>query len=277
MVTYQKEALPQVLVDRVINDAVPARMIVAVDGELNVVVGWPLPNQSAYFEFSSLNEVENTLDSVRLSLLLGRSHHHTARCGGRYVRRPARRTAGRRRRPGRQGDRRRAARHAPRAHRRSRPERVRDLVQRHGRSAAATRRARCSFRIRCEPRAAIAADDVGGVGRGDGSSPRRHARTSSGCTRSAARRRDPVPGSRRGPARDQPIRCRSDQAQPRRAARGRVRPAGRSCQQPARVAGDGERARRDGDHPWRPSATRSRRRQPHRQRPAARRRAHSPR
>lgn len=67
---YQETALPQSLVDRVIEDAVPARMVVDVDGEPNVVVGWPLANDGAYFEFFSLTEVDSTLSSVRLSLYL---------------------------------------------------------------------------------------------------------------------------------------------------------------------------------------------------------------
>jgi two-component system sensor histidine kinase MtrB len=67
---YQETALPQSLVDRVIEDAVPSRMVVDVDGEPNVVVGWPLANDGAYFEFFSLTEVDSTLSSVRLSLYL---------------------------------------------------------------------------------------------------------------------------------------------------------------------------------------------------------------
>lgn len=67
---YQETALPQPLVDRVIEDAVPARMVVDVDGEPHVVVGWPIANDGAYFEFFSLTEVDSTLSSVRLSLYL---------------------------------------------------------------------------------------------------------------------------------------------------------------------------------------------------------------
>jgi two-component system, OmpR family, sensor histidine kinase MtrB len=66
---YQSGALPQSLVDRVIDDAVPARMIVEVGNETNIVVGWPIPGVGAYFEFSSLDEVNNTLGSVRLALV----------------------------------------------------------------------------------------------------------------------------------------------------------------------------------------------------------------
>ena len=64
--------LPQQLVDRVIADRVPARMIVDIAGEPNIAVGWPLPtdDEDAYFEVLSLSDVDSTLDSVSLALLL---------------------------------------------------------------------------------------------------------------------------------------------------------------------------------------------------------------
>ena len=69
---YDQNQLPQTLVDRVIADNVAARMIVVVEAEPNIVVGYPLTaNDAAYFEFFSLDEVDNTLRSVRLSLVLG--------------------------------------------------------------------------------------------------------------------------------------------------------------------------------------------------------------
>lgn len=73
---YDESQLPQDLVDRVIEDGVAARMIVSVGSELNIVAGWPLPDDDpfatdAYFEFFSLDEVGDTLQSVRLSLVLG--------------------------------------------------------------------------------------------------------------------------------------------------------------------------------------------------------------
>ena len=46
-------------------------MRVEVGNELNIVVGYPLPGNAAYFEFFSLDEVNDTLRSVRLSLILG--------------------------------------------------------------------------------------------------------------------------------------------------------------------------------------------------------------
>ncbi|HEY3485295.1 MAG TPA: HAMP domain-containing sensor histidine kinase, partial [Ilumatobacteraceae bacterium] len=68
---YNDDALPPVLVDRVVNEQTPARMIVVIGDETNLVVGWPIPGVGgAYFEFFSLDEIDSTLRSVRLSLLL---------------------------------------------------------------------------------------------------------------------------------------------------------------------------------------------------------------
>ena len=69
---YDENDLPQSLVDKVIADGVPARMVVNVGDEPNIVVGYPLSTtDAAYFEFFGLDEVANTLQSVRLSLVLG--------------------------------------------------------------------------------------------------------------------------------------------------------------------------------------------------------------
>jgi signal transduction histidine kinase len=67
---YDESEIPPALVDRVINETTAAFMRVQVGSELNIVVGHPLPN-AAYFEFFSLEEVNDTLGSVRLSLVLG--------------------------------------------------------------------------------------------------------------------------------------------------------------------------------------------------------------
>ncbi len=65
-------ASAQELIDRVIGDGVPARQIIEIGSEPNIVVGYPLPaGDNAYFEFFSLNQVNDTLQSVRLSLVLG--------------------------------------------------------------------------------------------------------------------------------------------------------------------------------------------------------------
>ena len=66
---YQSQALPDELVSRVIDDGIPARMIVDVADEPHIAVGWPVGNGIAFFEFFSLDEVNSTLRSIRLSLL----------------------------------------------------------------------------------------------------------------------------------------------------------------------------------------------------------------
>jgi len=67
---YEPPSLPQSLVDRVIEDAVPARMVTNVGGDPHIVVGWPIANDGAFFEFFSLEEVNSALSSVRLSLYI---------------------------------------------------------------------------------------------------------------------------------------------------------------------------------------------------------------
>jgi two-component system sensor histidine kinase MtrB len=66
---YDVTALPQELRDRVLRDSVPARMTIYVANAPTIVVGWPLPGDSAYFEFFSLDDINSTLGSIRLSLL----------------------------------------------------------------------------------------------------------------------------------------------------------------------------------------------------------------
>ena len=69
---YDESNLPQSLVDKVIADGIASRMVVNIGDEPNIVVGYPLTTtDAAYFEFFSLDEVANTLQSVRLSLVLG--------------------------------------------------------------------------------------------------------------------------------------------------------------------------------------------------------------
>ena len=69
---FDETEVPDDLSRRVIDDGVASRKIVDVRGEPNLLVGYPLDDdESAYFEFFSLEEVEGTLQSVRLSLVLG--------------------------------------------------------------------------------------------------------------------------------------------------------------------------------------------------------------
>jgi signal transduction histidine kinase len=67
---FGPDQIPQALKARVIDDGVAARMITSVDREPVIVVGVPLPDaDAAYFEFVSLDEVDDTLSSVGVSLL----------------------------------------------------------------------------------------------------------------------------------------------------------------------------------------------------------------
>ena len=68
---FDQSEVPQQLQEKVIEDGEPAYMRVQVGDELNIVVGHPLPGRNAYFQFFSLDEVTDTLQSVRLSLILG--------------------------------------------------------------------------------------------------------------------------------------------------------------------------------------------------------------
>jgi two-component system sensor histidine kinase MtrB len=68
---FDSPQLPPGLEDRVINDSVSAMMIGRVGDELTLAVGFPLGSNSAYFEFFSLEEVNDALQSVQLSLILG--------------------------------------------------------------------------------------------------------------------------------------------------------------------------------------------------------------
>jgi two-component system sensor histidine kinase MtrB len=68
--SYGPEAVPVELVDQVIDRGENGWQVVEVGNELNIVVGWDVPQVGSYFEFFSLDEVDSTLSSVRLSLVL---------------------------------------------------------------------------------------------------------------------------------------------------------------------------------------------------------------
>lgn len=72
--TFTQSDIPPELLDRVINQGGSARQVVRVDDELNIVVGWTIPRVGAYyFEFFSIENVESSLSSFRLSLILAGS------------------------------------------------------------------------------------------------------------------------------------------------------------------------------------------------------------
>lgn len=68
---FGPEQLPAEFRDHVIVDGVAARMVVEIDGDLYLAIGYRIDDAAAYFEFFSLSDVDSTLDSVRLSLILG--------------------------------------------------------------------------------------------------------------------------------------------------------------------------------------------------------------
>ena len=67
---YDEAVLPASLQERVIEDGVASRMVVTARSQPNLVVGYPIDGGSAYFEFFTLEDVNATLRSIRLSLVL---------------------------------------------------------------------------------------------------------------------------------------------------------------------------------------------------------------
>lgn len=69
---FNPDDIPASLQSRVLNDAIPARMIVDIDGEPVLVIGIPTEDRpGAFFQFLELGDVTDTLRSVGLSLLFG--------------------------------------------------------------------------------------------------------------------------------------------------------------------------------------------------------------
>ena len=67
---YGPDSIPPTLQSRVINDAVPSRMIVRLENTPVLVIGIPLTvTDASYFEFVSLDDASSTLSSVLISLL----------------------------------------------------------------------------------------------------------------------------------------------------------------------------------------------------------------
>ena len=154
--------LPPTLRRRVIDDGDAGADARRRRRRADIVVGIPLPDDDgAYFEFFSLDDVDDTLSSVRLSLVFAARHHHAARRRCSACSPPAARV-----RP--LGDAAQAAKAIAggRLDTRLEPtddpdlQRARQLVQRHGGGAADAGRARRPVRVRRQPRAALAADDA---------------------------------------------------------------------------------------------------------------------
>jgi signal transduction histidine kinase len=73
--TFDPAEIPQALLTRVRDDQVAARMVGLVDGAPAIIVGIPLvdvaDDTAAYFEAVDISEIEETLNSVGLSLFFG--------------------------------------------------------------------------------------------------------------------------------------------------------------------------------------------------------------
>ncbi len=69
---YGPENIPAALQRRVVEEDTPARMITVIDGRAVLVIGIPLPSgQDWFFEFRDVDDLNDTLASLRLSLLFG--------------------------------------------------------------------------------------------------------------------------------------------------------------------------------------------------------------
>ncbi|MEL6892714.1 MAG: HAMP domain-containing sensor histidine kinase [Actinomycetota bacterium] len=70
---FVDENVPPELLERVNDERTSARQIVRIDGELNIVVGHAVPTSglpTSYYQFLPLDDVDSTLNNVRLSLVL---------------------------------------------------------------------------------------------------------------------------------------------------------------------------------------------------------------
>ena len=67
---YTRDSIPPEMFDQVVANGIPSRQIVRVDDELNIVVGWSVPQVGAYFEFFPLDDVDSTLSNLRVALFL---------------------------------------------------------------------------------------------------------------------------------------------------------------------------------------------------------------
>ena len=65
---YTRDNIPPELFDRVVGKGESARQIARVDDELNIVVGWSVPDVGAYFEFFRLDDVDSNLSNLRVAL-----------------------------------------------------------------------------------------------------------------------------------------------------------------------------------------------------------------
>ena len=67
---YTRDNIPPGLFEQVVGNATPARQIVRIEDDLNIIVGWSVPDVGAYFEFFPLDDVDSTLSNLRVALVL---------------------------------------------------------------------------------------------------------------------------------------------------------------------------------------------------------------
>ena len=69
---FTSDVIPAAMQARVIDERIPAKMIISFDGVPTLVIGIPLElSSAAYFEFADLSDANTTLRNVGLSLLFG--------------------------------------------------------------------------------------------------------------------------------------------------------------------------------------------------------------
>jgi two-component system, OmpR family, sensor histidine kinase MtrB len=69
---FTSDVIPAAMQARVIEERVPAKMIISFDGAPTLVIGIPMESSTAaYFEFADLSDANTTLRNVGLSLLFG--------------------------------------------------------------------------------------------------------------------------------------------------------------------------------------------------------------
>ena len=67
---YTRDNIPPELFEQVVGNATPARQIVRIEDDLNIIVGWSVPDVGAYFEFFPLDDVDSTLSNLCVALVL---------------------------------------------------------------------------------------------------------------------------------------------------------------------------------------------------------------
>ncbi|WP_420450470.1 HAMP domain-containing sensor histidine kinase [Ilumatobacter sp.] len=67
---YTRENIPADLFEQVVEERLSGRQISEVGDELNIVVGWAIPDIGAYFEFFPIDDVDSNLSDLRVALVL---------------------------------------------------------------------------------------------------------------------------------------------------------------------------------------------------------------